>query len=735
MDEHHNDPAKQDQKEFDYGDKSPSNFHNPNNQDSGAAGEDGIRDATPGYGFGTDSPALQHMHGLLPLIMHYLTNGLDGTDDPILQDLHEKLESENPGYLDKESENGPQLVEIMIQRHKSPKEEADKAKSEDKAKKAARVATVPLSPFPTPASAVDQGFTPGTDINPPLGELQYCPKCGSVLNGDHTCPHCGYPSVGGGAPNNAPQQLNASVLANHQGPITPQQFEAAESYLKENGQQGLVQQLYEHPENFGWLMDEIQQNPQPTPPLVAPEPQTAMPAPMDAAPGGMPVPDPSQPGAGGAPMQPMAAVLSSPGDIKLYYEIAELRKRLPLYVQHQIDDIVLHYGPRAGLNAIYEVLGPAPTPKDDGLGQAVPSLYSKASDANNMVPRCPSCGSASTSIMDGNDETVPKAGHCHSCQYNWYLPLNIHGTPPHTGGLVALANPSMDPQAIWSDVNGNPIQAGEHYSLYTQGMPVPDEVVVIDKKPGELWMQIDGTSADFKVSAEDVMKGKYSFEPATNVAADKTAVPHGGHPLDNANIIEEPTTDEMRDQYPNTTVSHVQDVDDDTCRKCGSVDTTSFMSSPDVLMHECYKCASVWETHLEDEISEEHHSSRDWLKSDDDDDFFAEYERHRAGYVDAPGQSFSTQSRNIRDIAQGDPRLAEIRQRLDNNPSIKDMIREAGKNFTHAEKRELIEESGVARNMDRLDLSNTHYNIDNDYIARRSGNEYDAPDEHLIFGI
>lgn len=671
VDEHHNNPAKQDQKEFDYGDKSPSNFHNPNNQDSGAAGEDGIRDATPGYGFGSDSPALQHMHGLLPLIMHYLTNGISGADDPILQDLHEKLEAENPGYLDREHEDGPRLVEIMIQRHKSPNEEKDKAKAEEKAKKAAgRLATVPLSPFPTPSSVVDQAFTPGTDINPPLGSLQYCPSCGSVLNGDRTCPHCGFPSAGMGIPTNAPQQL----VSNHQGPLTAEQFEAATTYLKQNGQDDLIRQLYEHPENFGWLMDEIQQNPQPTAPLVAPEPQTAMPAPTDNPQGAMPVIDPSQPGGGGAPMQPMSAITA------------------------------------------------------------------KESDANNMVPRCPRCGSASTSIMDGNEETVPKAGHCHSCQYNWYLPLDIHGTPPVTSKLVALANPTLDPQAIWKDVNDNPLQVGEHYSLYTAGMPVPDEVVIIDKKPAELWMQVDGTNADFKIAAEDVMNGKYSLEPASNTAADKTAVPHAEHPLDNANVIQQPTTDEILDQYPHATVSHVhEDLDDDTCRKCGSTDTTSFMSAPDRRMHECYRCASAWETTLDDGEDEDtqRHAALEWIRESDNDDFFAEYERHRQSLSSVPEIGMTgAQSRNIREIAQNDPRLGEIRERLNQNPSVKDMMaHEAGKSFTHAEKRELIDEMGMARNYDRLDLSNTHYVVDDNYIASRRGNEYDVPDDHLILGL
>lgn len=756
VDEQHDDPEEQDQKEFDDGDKSPSNFHNPNNEDSGASGEDGVRDATPGYGFGPNSPAIKHMEGILPLILHYITNGLTADDDPIIDDLHNKLESEQPGYLNHEHPDGPKIVELMIQNHNTKKSGI-------------------IPPVPMPASSLGNLGEYGTDTVPIQQKPQHCPVCGSTINGDGSCPHCDFPAAGTGMPQSqAPQQVTANTFGEIQ---NNQQRQAILDYLDQ------------HPEDSNLSIEEvlqkIQNNPNPVPKFVQPQPAPAPMGGMEQAPGAMPVMDPSQPGGGGGqPMQPMASFHNSalgdvfpdnyaeqqgyqtckqcgkPLDIKavmankglcmncltgktanmnLLYQIAELRQSLPPDVQHKIDDLLGHYGPQAALQFLQQLTGKGP---QSGGSIGVPidtltqTLYSsKHADANNMVKRCPSCQSATTSIVDGNDgEVSKKQGYCHSCHK--VFPLT------EKSAMVALANPLLDPQAIWSDSNGNPIQEGDQYLLYTAGMPVPDEVTVLAKKPGELQLQLVGTNADFRVQSKDVQTGKYSFEPATNSAAYNNEVPNAQHPLDNANVIQEPTTDQITDQYPNgpATTSHVHE-DDEKCPnpKCGSYDTYEVMSSPQTVMHECYRCASVWETSLEDDHDygdygrEYHNSKLDWLKGGDDDDFFAEYERHRAGMGGAGNTEYASGSRNIHEIASRDPRLAEIRERLDANESVMEHI--AGKHFTQAEKRELIDEHGHARNYGQLDLSNTHYKVDDEYIARRKGNGMDVPDSHLILGL
>src|SRR5690606_31855865 len=112
-----------------------------------------------------------------------------------------------------------------------------------------------------------------------------------------------------------------------------------------------------------------------------------------------------------------------------------------------------------------------------------------------------------------------------------------------------------------------------------------------------------------------------------------------------------------------------------------------------------------------------------WILEDNGpggDDFFAEMERHRAMREAGMG------SRSLSDIAARDTRLQEIKSRLNDHAEQ----RTAGKKFTPREQREFIDEQGVARNADKLDLGGTHYEAHR-YVERKPGqmaNGLDAPD-------
>jgi hypothetical protein len=151
---------------------------------------------------------------------------------------------------------------------------------------------------------------------------------------------------------------------------------------------------------------------------------------------------------------------------------------------------------------------------------------------------------------------------------------------------------------------------------------------------------------------------------------------------------------------------------------------SSVMSSPTSIFHECYRCGHTWETKEEDYI-DEHTAHRAWLLTDSGpggDDFWAGYERARAG-------GNQGMSRNLGDIASRDSRYQAVKEHLD----AAKMEREAGKKFTPREQREFIEEQGVARNADRLDLTGTHYESHR-YLGDRV-NPDNAPDEHLFMGM
>jgi hypothetical protein len=104
-------------------------------------------------------------------------------------------------------------------------------------------------------------------------------------------------------------------------------------------------------------------------------------------------------------------------------------------------------------------------------------------------------------------------------------------------------------------------------------------------------------------------------------------------------------------------------------------------------------------------------------------DFFSEMERHRAM------RDAGKDQRSLADIARRDNRLQEIKDRLENNK----MEREAGKKYTPHEQREFVNERGVARNADKLDLEGTHYESHR-YLGPRANGE-NVRDEELFLGL
>jgi hypothetical protein len=132
----------------------------------------------------------------------------------------------------------------------------------------------------------------------------------------------------------------------------------------------------------------------------------------------------------------------------------------------------------------------------------------------------------------------------------------------------------------------------------------------------------------------------------------------------------------------------------DHCPKCQYGHVTSSYTTPETVHYECYRCAHAWEIDDPDEGSELAPETRTWLREDS------------SGYDEigfdprALAMASAGQGRNIQDIAKRDPRHAEIRERLNKN---------AGAKFSPREQREFIDEDGVARNSDRLNLDGTHY--------------------------
>lgn len=652
VDEQNDNPEHQDQKEFNDGDKDPSNFHNPNNQDTGANGEDGVKDATPGYGLGEGSPSLERAEMILPLLLHYFNSEESGQNDPLIRALHEALEQEQPGYMDSDDPEGHQAVQILLQHHGNPHQ-----------------------------GGVNMAM-PGGNLAPgdglPQGGGGMCPNCGGVLSADGTCPQCGHKSgtqFGAQAPA-AGGEMNISYPPNRVGtsqvgPQTPEQKAAVIQLLEKQGRHAEIPQVELEPWKFARELAEIQQEPN-VAPLVDPNqapPQAPPPQGMMNPGGGMPVNDPTQMGGGGMPMQPM----------------------------------------------------------------------SHAADANNAVPRCPNCNSATTGVHDVGDNTGDGSsndtGYCHSCGQTFKIARRVF--------LTDLMNPSLQQTTdqmghhdnntlTWKDAQGQPLMVGQTYEMHTAGVTIPDEVKVVSSKPDEIGLSLVGDiagiqanhndSPDFVIHASNAEK--YTFVPTGMPGSDNPQGDAKGGMPGMEQIPQAPqTTDEATNSYPNRgTMSSVLASDgdhDDLCHKCGGNWIDHIASSPTTTMHECARCGSVWESKNEFE-GREANTDLQWLMEGGSESFaneMAAFQERRGG-----------PSRNLAEVAARDSRYQAVSQVLSQNK----MSREAGRHFTPGEQRQLINEKGKARNLNQLSIEDTHYATQ--YLPP-TANEMNAPDEHLILGL
>lgn len=687
----HDDPEKVDQHEFNDQDRSP-NQYNPNLQDSGSSGEDAVRQ---NGGFAPDSPALERMQLLSPLLLHYYNSPEDGFQDPLIRGLHEALESENPGYLDQAKPEHIQHLDAAIQHHRQNQTHGVHAKT---------AGPMGFGVGGPGLQGLMQGQTPqGIPGTPEQGR---CPYCGGTTTADGSCPQCGArsaPQGGAVIPGQVPggraslppgtasirdgdliYDFSEHAAANHQGPVTPEQQAAVAQLLIREHRAQEIPDMLQSPFQYARELALVQQDVDMPPPAVDPS-QATPPQPQMQAPGAMPMPGMGgEPG--GAPMSPMAHVA-----------------------------------------------------------------------ADNVAQRCPKCHSATTGTLNDEGESF-----CHACGNIWKMDNIIKDNlttkdssrvaeeQPHHPNVPAAPiaeqhgqrdiRQEQDSSLTWKDSGGQPLQVNQEYEMHNPSYRVPDIVKIKQIKPDGLVVQIQGEysndpdalAATVPISKEEADIEKLTFIPSDGGPQDaddrNDQAPDGSTPGYQQVPPSGQTTDEHDNSYPGIQ-SSVQDIpepiDDDTCPACGSLHTQSSMSSPTTVMHDCFRCGKVWETVDEWEGKTASGADLSWVMTDDGpggDDFWSEYAR-------AQEMRKAGTSRSLSDIAAKDARSQAIKDRLD----AAHMARTAGRKLTPREQRELIEENGVARNSDLLDLEGTHYKTRGDYTGKANG--MNVPDEHLLLGV
>lgn len=369
---------------------------------------------------------------------------------------------------------------------------------------------------------------------------------------------------------------------------------------------------------------------------------------------------------------------------------------------------------------------PTPDPSQAGPGgqPMQPMSSDRTADANNGVQRCPNCGSSSTRIEgigDNSGDESSAYAYCPSCGNNFDITKSSRSI---YADLVDMPDPRQEPMRVWADNQGNDLVSGQTYELHSPAFPVPDIVRVIGKpSASKVELQLaDGIGAqtnhpDFTVSRQEAQLENYEFVPIQMTADDRQntdpdTVP--GVSPDQVPPIQ--TTDQIPDDGLHTVSAGVQD--DDHCRKCASADIDHSLTSPTTSLHQCYRCGHAWETQEED-VQRSAGVDLSWINDDEDPlDFTPRQtamERATSG------------SRSLADVAAKDLTYQEIKARLDANEKL------AGKAFSQSEKKALIDEYGVARNLEDLDLSGTHYTSAADYTGRADADK--VRDEDLFLGV
>ena len=773
----HDDPEDVDQKEFNDQDKSPENPLNPNLQDSGASGEDQVRkDADkPSQGqFSPDSAGFKRMEMLMPLIEKYYHSDESGANDPMLKGLHEMLEAENPGYLQRAD---PEAAERFMQNRRKPEHVH------------AAIHESIMPPMQQGNLMAEQGAVDPTGLNPsqqpssmtPPGGAQqqgHCKNCGAVTQANGACPQCGAANQvaetagglpggpGGGMPGTpgtfAHTDLLASFLgANHQGPVTPEQIATVQQYLIQQGRVDEVPNVPLDPGNpeYAKILSEVQGNPMNVPP-VTPEEQTQPPAPQPIAPGGMPVPGMAPGEAGGQPMQPMSSFLPDFLSVTMDDDDDE-----PIGMPRS------EWAEKKGRDNPRETTcqqcGRGLNENEWGRCHACETKDpSEHTAADNIAPTCPKCGSGTTGLVgdiDGN-------AHCHACKHTWKLDGLMHDAPAAGNSAIARvalheehhhadpngqANPVGVPAAqqeaptdqgadedsslTWKDSEGAPLKAGQQYQMVNPSYSLPDLVRVERVKPDGIDVTLLGTYANdpgehdpntltssTPISREDMELQHLSFEPVGQNADERNPEPPPGSAAPGLPQVPPSgqTTDEQTNSEPEMMARASVQHDEDDCPRCGKREFTSSMITPEATEHDCYRCGHSWVTE-EKQMEFQAGVNLDWLNEDDDaEDFLG---GRREGMMRA-----AVQSRSLGSIAEKDSRLRSISDHLAQEKEAR-MQREAGRRFTPKEQRTLIDEDGVARNSDMLDLAGTHYKTRDDFESKT--NPERVRDSDLFLGI
>lgn len=611
---------------------------------------------------------------------------------------------------------------------------------------------------------------PGTHANPvqPGGMpvSGRCMNCGGVVNADGSCPQCGAAAGAnqmGNLQQPGGQQTPIGIMpspyshtaADHQGPITPQQKEVFAQYLIDQGRNDEVAAMMANPAMYA---DEWAQyiNKSTQPPEVDPAEQAPMPQVDPSQMGQMPVPPMSIPQPTGsrrkadsaAPRCPKCdsattSVMSGDGDCRC----ARCGNvwTVDNFVKDKPDSIVSNWRIVAYPDALNNdspnpVAAPAAdaTAPGDREQQQDSTLSWQSSDGTPLqvgqVYEMHNPGYAIPDIIKIEQVKPDSIVVTMEGEYNAPSDPQDANGPGYTHEITLQEaqaegltfNPASSGEGEQEQSQDNAAQDGIGQTVNTEPVEQPHDEFPVHSNftrmaPMSEYDQYFGGESGAAAKAKAAMIEQYGQKKGEEVFYATVNKKKGGSMdplfkrigLPYCDICGEPHATELHDEiqiekqhrHPGTgyeadpaaaAAANVPTIvaSTDQCPKCEYGHVTSSYLSPELIQYECFRCAHQWKISDVDEGTDLAPESREWLRGSDDEEGEVLFDPRALAMASAG------QGRNIRDIARRDPRHAEIRDRLNKN---------AGAKFSPREQKGFIDEEGVARNADRLNLDGTHY--------------------------
>lgn len=177
-------------------------------------------------------------------------------------------------------------------------------------------------------------------------------------------------------------------------------------------------------------------------------------------------------------------------------------------------------------------MGPPPMDPSQMQGGPPPGGMPMQAAADNSAPQCPKCDSHTTGIVSDKGEC-----HCSNCGNVWQPPgfMKQVETPvtaahdslhPHTIDVPAADQIMPDDPArddnpdVWKTQDGQPLQVGQEYEMYSAKYDVPDVIRIEDIKPDSIEYTLTGEYGlehRTEVSRQEAQMDGLTFLPTDNV--------------------------------------------------------------------------------------------------------------------------------------------------------------------------------------------------------------------------